>query len=224
MPAALEEQTRDRLLAAAGEVFAEHGFEGTTVRQICARAGANVASVNYHFRDKMALYLAVLENSICAASPANIRRLVAEADSPERALTEMIRHILGQMYNKGERDAWHVRIMAHELAHPTTALDLVIQKVIGPNYAAMRGVISRIVGLPPDHDTTRLCAHSVVAQVVHYAHARPVIARLWPDLELTAERIDQIAAHIAQFSLDSLHALAKRMKDEKRMSDERKHP
>jgi hypothetical protein len=128
------------------------------------------------------------------------------------------------MYNKGERHAWHVRIMAHELAHPTGALDLVIQRVIGPNYAAMRDVISRIVGLPPDHDTTRLCAHSVVAQVVHYAHARPVIARLWPDLELTAERIEQIAGHIAQFSLDSLHALAKRMTDAKRMSDERKHP
>ena len=215
MPAALEEQTRNRLLNAAGEVFAEQGFQATTVREICARADANVASVNYHFRDKMALYLAVLENSICAASPAEIRLVLSQAESAEQALAGMIRYILGQMYNKGERNAWHVRIMAHELAHPTGALDLVIEKVIGPNYAAMRDVISRIIGLPPDHDTIRLYAHSVIAQVVHYAHARPVIARLWPDLELTQDRINQIAAHIAQFSLDSLHAQAKRMTHER---------
>jgi AcrR family transcriptional regulator len=49
---AAEEKTRDKILDAAGEVFAEHGFEGATIRAITERAGANVAAVNYHFRDK----------------------------------------------------------------------------------------------------------------------------------------------------------------------------
>ena len=53
------DNTRTRLLKAAAEVFAEHGYENATVRQICTRAGANVALVNYHFGDKLELYTEV---------------------------------------------------------------------------------------------------------------------------------------------------------------------
>src|SRR6476620_9432691 len=53
-------ETRERLIDAAGEVFAEHGFKGARVRDICARAGATVAAVNYYFRDKEGLYTTCL--------------------------------------------------------------------------------------------------------------------------------------------------------------------
>ena len=55
-----EQETRNRLLNAAGEVFAEKGFKSATVRAICDRAGANIAAVNYHFGDKEHLYSEVL--------------------------------------------------------------------------------------------------------------------------------------------------------------------
>ena len=52
--------TEQRLLEAAGEVFAESGYRGATVRQICEKAKANLAAVNYYVRDKDGLYLAVM--------------------------------------------------------------------------------------------------------------------------------------------------------------------
>ena len=58
--------TKTRLLEAAGEEFAEKGFEVARVRSICERAGANLAAVNYHFGDKEQLYVqAVLEAHRC---------------------------------------------------------------------------------------------------------------------------------------------------------------
>ena len=52
--------TRDKLIEAAGSVFAERGYRAATIREICRRAGANVAAVNYTFGDKMGLYTEVL--------------------------------------------------------------------------------------------------------------------------------------------------------------------
>src|SRR5882762_3772557 len=115
--------TRARLIDAAGEVFAEHGFQATTVREICTQAGANVAAVNYHFRDKMGLYDAVLKESLCVAGHEAFRQLATQSKSPEEALRITIFGMLSRMSQAAERGAWHVRIMAHEMAQPTEALD-----------------------------------------------------------------------------------------------------
>ena len=50
------EETRQKLIESAGQIFAEVGYNAATVRQITDRAGANIASINYHFGDKLQLY------------------------------------------------------------------------------------------------------------------------------------------------------------------------
>src|ERR1019366_308683 len=191
--------TRTKLLEAAGQVFAERGFHDATVREICSRAGANVAAVNYHFGDKVELYEEVLRQGVSALHDAALRETLNDMD-PRQALRRMIHHMAVRLCS-ANRKGWTMRIMAHELAQPTPAFVRVVDEIIGPTSSMLRRVIGRLLNLPPDHEKTRLCANSVMAQLIHYAYARPVIERLWPELKMTEETADRIAKHIADFSL-----------------------
>lgn len=66
--------TKDRILDAAERLFAEKGFAETSLRDITAEAGANLAAVNYHFQSKDALILAVFARRV---EPVNEKRLAA---------------------------------------------------------------------------------------------------------------------------------------------------
>ena len=54
-----ERDTRDRVMEAAAQLFAERGFRGATMRAIAESAGTNLASAHYHFGSKEKLYLEV---------------------------------------------------------------------------------------------------------------------------------------------------------------------
>jgi AcrR family transcriptional regulator len=73
-------ETRTRILDAAEELFMQHGFEGTSMRQLTAKAGANLAAVNYHFGSKDALIEAVFRRRL---DPMNASR-IAELDRLEK--------------------------------------------------------------------------------------------------------------------------------------------
>lgn len=55
-------ETRGRVLAAARQLFAKQGFERTTIRQIAQAAGVSSGSVMAHYKSKMALLLAIMQN------------------------------------------------------------------------------------------------------------------------------------------------------------------
>src|ERR1700733_15348985 len=83
--------TRAKLLKVAGRAFAERGFHATTIREICRRAGTNVAAVNYHFHDKIGLYTEVLQQSVRAKNFESIRDAFDRSAPPEETLRDVIR-------------------------------------------------------------------------------------------------------------------------------------
>jgi TetR/AcrR family transcriptional regulator, regulator of cefoperazone and chloramphenicol sensitivity len=203
------DRTRERLIDAAGELFAELGFHHTTVRQICTRAGANIAAVNYHFRDKTGLYTEVVRQSMRAAKLDAVRAAFDQNAPPEEILRAVIKTRLESLRGLDLGD-WHFRIFAHELAKPTPAMNVVVNEAIRPLYLRMCKLIAIILKLPPDHQKTRLCAHSIIGQILFYAFAAPVISRLGPAMKMTQTQIDLIANHIAEFSLAYLRKASER--------------
>jgi AcrR family transcriptional regulator len=203
------DETRRKLLDAAGEVFADVGYQAATVREICSRAGVNLAAVNYHFGDKLGLYTELLQ--IAVANEKAVTGEAMRALPPEEALRRFLQVMLRQMH-RADRPSWHTKVMTHELAHPTPALDAVVEHMIKPKARVLYSIVGRLIGRGPLDPRTRMCAHSIVGQVVHYVHGRPVIALLWPELEMTPRTVEEIARHITEFSLEALKGIKRNSK------------
>jgi TetR/AcrR family transcriptional regulator, regulator of cefoperazone and chloramphenicol sensitivity len=200
--------TRAKLIEAAARIFAERGFHAATVREICTEAGANVAAVNYHFRDKLGLYSSVLRELTQAAKAGAIMQSLSAGGRPEERLRIVIAAMLHAMASEVQAFRM-VRIMAHELSSPTPVLDQVVDEFILPSHLKLCETVGEILGAPPLNETTRLCALNIVGQVMHFAKGRPVITRIWPRMKYTEKDIEAIAEHITSFTLSALHGLAK---------------
>ena len=104
--------TRERLLQAATRLFADNGYRGASVRDICNHAGANPGAVSYHFGGKRQLYRAVLRRAAGALAdmaPAND----GEADDREPiSVLDALRRVLDRM----QADDAATRLLLRDLA------------------------------------------------------------------------------------------------------------
>ena len=193
-------ETRRRLIESAGEVFAEHGFHNATIRQICDRADANVAAVNYHFRDKAELYEAVLRYSHCAAEAVYAAGRPTAAAPAEERLTAYVRTMMSRILDEG-RPAWHGKLMSREMTEPTGALDGLVRDVFLSRFKELYGIVSELLGPAASHGDVEKCCNSVIAQGVFYQHCKPLLLRMEATLRYDKSGIEELVAHVTQFSL-----------------------
>jgi AcrR family transcriptional regulator len=199
--------TRERLLEAAGEVFAQHGYRDGTIHEICRRAEANIAAVNYHFGDKQKLYAEVFRYAHRRASEQHSVFGDAPPGAPaEQRLHAYVRSFLGRILGEG-RPAWHGILISREIAEPSGMLESVYEEEIRPRHEYLEKVVREIAGAGMPRARIRLCVFSIVGQCMFYRLARPALTSLYPDQRLDASSADRLAEHITQFSLGALHAM-----------------
>src|SRR5471032_560820 len=188
------DETRRQLLEAAGEVFAEVGFRDATVREICRRAGANIAAINYHFGDKETLYAEVLSYSHGKTLEKFPPLLgVAENAPPEKKLRAFVQSLLLRIFDTGPT-SWHGKLMSREMIEPSSALDSLVEERMRPMAGQLAKIVAEILDCPLNDERVRLCSLSVVSQCVFYNHCRPVVTRLFPNkLPEDAESIEHLA-------------------------------
>lgn len=200
--------SRDRLLLAAVEIFAERGFRDATVREICAQAGVNAASVNYHFGGKEKLYAEALAFAFRQANALYPQEEALDTSlPPEARLAGFIRVTLRKLLDDTAL-GHHTNLVAHEIAQPTGALDSIIQSAIAPQFDLLRELVSALLGPGRGGSEIDRFVLSILGQCLMYKHSRAVIDRICPEAIASPEEIDRTAAHIAQFSLAALNRLA----------------
>ena len=200
------DQTRARLLDAAREMFSQNGFQSVTVREICRRAEANVAAVNYHFGSKDGLLAEALNfGPLKAMQQANTKA----NECPRIRLRLFIRDFVLMLLDE-KNPSSQCQIMARELADPTPALDKIVREAIAPLHDFLGSLVREIAGDKVSEAELRCCVHSILGQCLFYRHSHPVLQRLHPKLRYDSKEIRVIAEHVADFSLAGIKHIARK--------------
>jgi AcrR family transcriptional regulator len=200
-----DQDTRDRLLSEGARLFAERGFAKVTVRDICQRAGANVAAINYHFGGKVGLYDQIMRSAIEIMQATTTLAREAGAGLPaEGRLRAYIRVFIERIVGGG-RQSWIHQLMLREISEPTPALDRVIDQVLRPRMEYLGEIVAAQLQCPKDDERVGRCAMSVHAQCVALMNAS-VAERMNPALRISPERLEALIEHITRFSLAGIAA------------------
>jgi len=210
--------TQAQLLEAACKVFAEKGYREATIAEICEQAGANIAAVNYYFRDKETLYAETwrlaFQRSLEAYPPDG--GIPASASAEERLRGRII-SLVQRIINPENHE---FEIVRKELANPTGLLEEVMRESIEPLARSLSAIVRELLGDNAPELHVRLCQMSIMAQCLH-----PMMRRRFhklfadptarPNESLpSSSGIQAIAEHVIQFSLAGIKEIRRRIEGE----------
>lgn len=191
--------TKQRLLDAGFRAFAERGFHGASIRDICERANANIATANYHFHGKEKFYEAVLE---CAAQRLRAQPSPDDAHSARQTPQERLRTTIESLFESLTREgepSLLIRLLARELLEQGPAFDRVAA-ALRTHAARLEEPLREMLGPRASRDCVHLCALNVVSQCVFFCAAQSSLQRLCPEIAKGHASREQLIAHVARFA------------------------
>jgi len=197
------DDTKTRLIDAAGEAFAERGYDAVGVREICQQADANVAAVNYHFGDKRGLYVACLRH----AQSCRVDELATPQWPPDFSPPDKLRaFVRGMLESKlgSERPRWHLELMLREMVRPTDACRDIVEEYIRPMAETLAGILQELLPGSTWNRQSWLIGFSVVAQVLFYYVHQPVVRILMGPEAFESLTLDELTDHITRFCLAAI--------------------
>jgi AcrR family transcriptional regulator len=218
------QETRQRLLAAAAEVFAERGFWEATHAEICQKAHANTAAVNYHFGSKEKLYVEAwkyaFERSL-AAHPMD------GGVSPEAPVQERLRGMVTSfMHRIGDPDNHEIEIVHKEMANPTGLLTEVHQQAMEPMRRQSHSIIRELLGERATEQQVFFCNMSLIGlcfgPMLHLRKTHLTRGGPRPPGPVPKFDVQDLANHVVQFSLAGMQAIRRMGGDRQRPSKGRR--
>lgn len=202
-------ETKERVLEAACEVFAEKGYRDATVQDICSAAGANVAAVNYYFGTKRGLYLAVWQHLYNVVQQQYLGKVVEIAD-PTARLREIIHQRVKHAFDDGPAGRFRKMIQA-EVGDPTEVHDELRARFLDPLMDLLTGTVAAILDTSVNSPVVRRCAFSVQSQLVSLARLRRLpgstgLHRLMGVSRPGKAQIEEVAEHIVNFVMGGIRA------------------
>ena len=206
-----QEDARARLIDVAIKLFAEKGYEGTSVRDLATAAGVNVAAVSYHFGSKDELYHEALR--ACLAPCGEMReRMQKHLDAAlknrsrkaaEEALRGCIQDFLEMLVSPAAR---HSHLVMREQSEGKQRFEPVIREFFQPVGSILREVILMLApGLPEMR--VFMVISGIIGQCLHIYKARVSYRVLAGVDSHSPEYIEMASKHIAHLTALGLRGL-----------------
>lgn len=191
--------TKQRLLESAAVLFSERGFACTSVAEICKRAGANIAAINYHFGSKDALYRAAIQYTYEQAEA--LYPFTDDDLSPIEERFFLFTFTLLQRILSTEMTGNFYKLMTKEMAEPTEESGKLINQIISAKRVIVGKLIREVYAKEADDELIFRLSHSIVSQCLflgltekgrrHHLQRKPI----------GIEEAESFARHITNFSL-----------------------
>lgn len=210
------DETRQRIIEAAIELFGEHGFESASTRDIAARAGVNAPALQYYFENKEGVYRACVEAladdawKIFGPTIEKAQAALRENADTATLINAFIRiqeaiadGAFTKISNPGRRMFFAREQAGHEPESATQILACRIREPVNHTSAALVG---RICGRPADDSVTLIRTFSLLGQLVifHVAHRSTLSALGWESID--AEKAEQLKSVVREQTRTLLEA------------------
>lgn len=199
-----EDTTRAKILDAAGPIFADRGFQGATVRDICDAASVNLAAVNYYFGDKEQLYIETVKLARQSRAEQAPMPTWSKDTSTEQKLRDFIHTMATRMLGL-ETASWQIRLMMREVLHPTRACEEMVRDYFWPHVNLLIDILNEV--LPADMPLYRRhqVGFSIIGQCVFYRLTSQVVGLMVGPQELQQHyTVEKLAEHITEFAAAAL--------------------
>ena len=205
------QKARKRLIDAAEKLFAENGFERTSIRQIITQAQCNVAAVNYHFGGKYNLYLEVFRRRLLLLRDVRVDSInELMAGGKDVTLEELLRTFAGAFLeplvtkSDGRR---LTKLVLREMTDPHLPPDMFFEEMVVPVLSTLlKALIEVCPGLNKNQALHSI--RSVIGQLVHIVAFQEILDRAqvaeMPKLEMA-----EVIEHVVAFSAAGIGAYVK---------------
>lgn len=193
------------LLDVAGRVFAARGYAAATSKEICERAGVNLAAVNYHFGGKQGLYRSVLAEAHRQLMTLEQLHGLAGLSGPpsarlEAVLRQFVRHAIG------EPGSWSARLLMRELISPSPLAEAFADSTVRPKTVVMLELVAQILRRPASEAAVQRAMAFMFMPCLALLAALPEVEdKFLPAIQGDPE---SLATELVAFVLAGLDALA----------------
>jgi AcrR family transcriptional regulator len=208
------EESRQRIVVSALEVFGRYGFDGASTRLLAREAKVNLAAIAYYFGGKEGLYRAVAEHVASQISERQapvLERVEAALSDPsldrERALAlllQLLDAFAAMIIASNGADRW-ARFIIREQMDPTPAFDILYGAVMRRVHGACAALVARLLDQDPEDPDTLIRTSTIIGQILVFRAARATALKRLGWARFTDERVRAIQAIVREQVRAILH-------------------
>jgi len=195
--------TRERILSAAERLFAERGYEATSIRAIVGKARVNQAAINYHFAGKDGLYREILRAAFRALTDHQLTHAQETKAMPrEQALEEFVRHQLRPLLARDDLSR-SIRLFNWEAVRPTAVFRKLMTEEAVPFIGLAVDLMRRFMP-KADQPTLTLASIWLIGQCNVFVRNREQLAGPPLSLSLDEASVEKLAGLISRWAVAGL--------------------